>query len=112
MDDHDRDELLELFASQPGASLPAEVMAELQSMLRLHSVSPQELFYKWESYSIKMGGETQLDVKTTRAFKTDLLDSLVRENRSKTHGRNTEKRAGIASTPRGIVKNGGDVYGM
>ncbi|KAI9883497.1 MAG: mRNA cap guanine-N7 methyltransferase [Watsoniomyces obsoletus] len=112
MDEHDRDELLELFAPQPGASLPPDVMAELQSMLRLHSISPQELFYKWESYSIKMGGETQLDIKTARAFKTDLLDSLVRENRSKTHGRSTDKRGGVASTPRGMVKTGGDVYGM
>ncbi|KAF5014287.1 hypothetical protein F66182_14784, partial [Fusarium sp. NRRL 66182] len=55
-------ELDELFASSAPNGLTQDVLTELQSMLRLHGITPQELFYKWESYSMKMGSEdTKLD---------------------------------------------------
>ncbi|KAF2137527.1 uncharacterized protein K452DRAFT_278516 [Aplosporella prunicola CBS 121167] len=108
MDDNTAD-LNELFGS-PNAELPPDVLGELQSLLRLHSIAPQELFYKWESYSIKMGPETTLTLKTVRDFKKDIQDALERENRGKAaHGRNEKRNVG--STPRAGAGNS-DVFGM
>ena len=104
-------ELNEIFAIPPVTELTPDVLAELQSILRLHSISPQELSYKWESYSMKMGSEqTKLDLETTRAFKKDLQEMLEREARGKAHVRSVDKRSAYA-TPRSSGK-GDDVFGM
>ena len=103
-------ELNELFAIPPVTELTPDVLAELQSILRLHSISPQELSYKWESYSMKMGSEMKLDLETTRAFKKDLQEILEREARGKAHVRSVDKR-GAYATPRSTGK-GDDVFGM
>ncbi|KAF2233357.1 DNA polymerase alpha/primase associated subunit [Viridothelium virens] len=103
-------ELNELF-SMPDGRLSTEILGEMQSIMRLHSISPQELMYKWESYSIKMGAETtQLDLKTIRDFKKDLQDILERESRGKTHVASANKKTG--ATPRAGIGSGGDVFGM
>lgn len=106
------DELNKLFAPPPTTELSPDILGELQSILRLHGISPQELFYKWESYSIKMGSEeTKLDLSTVRAFKTDVQESLERETRGKVHVRNTDKRnAGHAASR--ITGGNEDVFGM
>ncbi|KAA8652663.1 hypothetical protein EYZ11_001058 [Aspergillus tanneri] len=101
-------ELNELFATPDG--LPKDVLAELQSILRVHSISPQELFYKWESYCLKMGAEeTKLNLNTVRLFKRDVQESLERESRSKT-GRQVENRRNTTATPR--ANTASDVFGM
>jgi len=106
--DDTTDELNKLFAPPPTTELPPDILGELQSILRLHGISPQELFFKWESYSIKMGSEeTKLDLTTVRAFKKDVQESLERETRGKMHVRNTDKRNA------GHVASGNeDVFGM
>ncbi|KAK8157269.1 DNA polymerase alpha subunit B N-terminal-domain-containing protein [Phyllosticta citrichinensis] len=102
-------ELNELFGS-PAAELSPDVLGELQSLLRLHSISPQELFYKWESYSIKMGPDTTLNLKTARDLKKDIQDTLERENRAKAaHAKVDKKTAGPG--PRAGA-NTADVFGM
>lgn len=102
-------ELSKQFAPH-GSSLEPEVLGELQSILRLHSISPQELFYKWESYSIKMGGEPlRMELQTARDLKRDIQDNLERETRGKAHTRH-EKR-GVGATPRS-AKTGSDMFGM
>ena len=101
--------LNELFAIPPVTELPSDVLGELQSILRLHSISPEELSYKWESYTMKMGSEqTKLDLDTARAFKKDLQEMLERESRGKAHARSVDKRG---ATPRSTGK-GDDVFGM
>ncbi|KAH7049392.1 DNA polymerase alpha subunit B N-terminal-domain-containing protein [Macrophomina phaseolina] len=102
-------ELNELFGS-PNAALPQEVLIELQSLLRLHSISPQELFYKWESYSIKMGPETTLTLKAARDFKKDIQDTLERENRAKAAHARSDKRA-TAPSARASTSSA-DVFGV
>lgn len=104
-------ELNELFASSAPDGLPRDVLTELQSMLRLHGITPQELFYKWESYSMKMGADdTKLDLNTVRLFKRDVQDSLERGARDKSHQvRGSEKRGGVSATPRA---GNTDVFGM
>ncbi|KAL8995521.1 MAG: hypothetical protein Q9188_006789 [Gyalolechia gomerana] len=99
------DELDEYFVPHP------EVKIELESICRLHSISPEELFYKWESYNMKMGQEqTTLDVPTVRVFKKELQEIVEREARTKSHMRSVDKR-GAYATPRNAAK-GGDVFGM
>lgn len=103
-------ELNELFAP-PGKPLDQDILNELQSILRLHTLSAQELFYKWESYVIKMGVEnTRMDYKTARDFKKDLQDSLDRESRYKGQHSTSHRTARTAATPRAGA--GGDVFGM
>jgi DNA polymerase alpha subunit B len=61
-----------------------DVMTELQSMLRLYDIDAQELFFKWESYSMKMGPEdTKLTADSVLAFKKDVQEQLEREARGK-----------------------------
>ncbi|OCK80718.1 DNA polymerase alpha/primase associated subunit [Lepidopterella palustris CBS 459.81] len=95
----------------PHSELRPEVLGELQSILRLYSISAEELFFKWEAYSMKMGGdETTLDLKTARDFKKDIQDVLERERRGKAHAGNNQKKVG-APTPRTGGK-GSDVFEM
>lgn len=106
------EELNALFAPSSSDEIPPDVLGELQSILRLHSISPPELFYKWESYSLKMGSEeTKLNLETVRMFKKDVQDVLERESRGRTHIRSADKRSRVAATPRNVVSNG-DVFGM
>ncbi|KAK4152474.1 hypothetical protein C8A00DRAFT_34830 [Chaetomidium leptoderma] len=100
-------ELNERFGSGT-KDLEADVVAELKSIMRLHELSVQDLFFKWESYGMKMGmDDFKASIDTIRAFKQSLLDELERSNRSQVHIK-TEKRVG--ATPR--VAKGGDVFGM
>lgn len=103
-------ELNELFAIHPVTELSPDVLGELQSILRLHSITPQELSYKWESYTMKMGSDqTSLDLITARAFKKDLQEMLERDSRGKAHIRSVDKR-GAYATPR--AGKADDVFGM
>ena len=102
-------ELKELFAAA-NSNMEADVLAELNSIMRLHFIDAQELWYKWESYSIKMGSDAmKLNIDTARALKKDVQDTLERDNRTKSHGLNANKRGG--ATPRNVSSNG-DVFGM
>ncbi|KAI8622978.1 DNA polymerase alpha/epsilon subunit B [Xylariaceae sp. FL1651] len=103
-------ELNERFA-MGDKQLEHNILVELQSIMRLHSLSAQDLFFKWESYCIKMDmDEMKLSVESLSALKQDLLDALERSNRSHHVQIKTEKRTG--ATPRTTMKSGGDVFGM
>ncbi|RPA79179.1 DNA polymerase alpha/primase associated subunit [Ascobolus immersus RN42] len=73
-----------------------DVRGELESMLRIYHLSPQELFYKWESYSIRMGCD--LNYTNARNLKKDIQDQLDRETREKVHMRHPPS----AKTPRTV----------
>ena len=110
MGDHEQ-ELNELFQIPGETTLPPDVLGELQSTLRLHAMSAQELFYKWESYCIKMSpAETKLDLETARAFKKDIQEVLDRETKGKAHARASDRRT-VQATPR-AAGNTDDVFGM
>jgi DNA polymerase alpha subunit B len=102
-------EINELFAAPNTSSLQGDVLGELKSILRIHSLSPQELFFKWEAYSLKIGPETQMDYKTARDFKKHLQDTLERESRAKAHVQSAQKRTTNA-TPRHAANR--DVFGV
>jgi DNA polymerase alpha subunit B len=100
-------EIGELF-SVPNTDLRSAIIAELQSILRIHNVPAEDLSFKWESYCLKMGSEdTHLDLKTVQDFKKDLHENLERESRSKA-SKAGERRTG--ATPRAGL--GGDVFDM
>ncbi|OBT69380.1 hypothetical protein VE03_01209 [Pseudogymnoascus sp. 23342-1-I1] len=104
------EELNALFAPASATKkIEVDVLAELQSIMRIHSIPPQELFYKWESYSMKIGtDDMKLDIETARALKKDIQDGLEREGRNKSHVRSTDKRG---ATPRNLSSTG-DVFNM
>lgn len=92
-----------------GKQLEPDVVAELQSIMRMHQLSLQALFFKWESYCIKMDmDEMAPSMEGLRAFKQDLQDALERNNRTQVHVK-TEKR--VSATPRTAIKTG-DVFNM
>lgn len=103
-------ELNEFFAGSFPDGIPRDVLAELLSMLRVHSITAEELFYKWESYSMKMGEGVKLTLDTVRGFKQDVQEALERESREKA-GRHTEKRSANNATPRAAA-GGSDMFGM
>ncbi|KAL7270614.1 DNA-directed DNA polymerase alpha subunit pol12 [Rhizina undulata] len=90
--------------------LPPEIMSEFQSMLRLHNIDANELFYKWESYSMKMGDETRLTLDTVRAFKKDAQELLEKEMRGKARMQNAAGQKSVQRAPRtSAVMGGGGV---
>ncbi len=102
-------ELDGLFSVPGQSSLPNDILGELLSIQRMHEISAQELFYKWESYSIKMGSEnTHLDLETVRAFKKDVQEILEREALGKTHVRDVEE---LHDTPR-ATRKGDNLNGL
>ncbi|KIN04279.1 hypothetical protein OIDMADRAFT_159648 [Oidiodendron maius Zn] len=102
-------QLQELFSSS-NPNLEPDVLSELTSIMRLHQIDPQELWFKWESYSMKMGADDmKLNIDTVRGLKQDVQDGLERESRSKAQSLNTTRRG--AATPRNVT-NTSDVYGV
>ena len=101
-------ERFERYCDTKDDEFPADVLAELQSMCRLYSISPEELDFKWQAYNMKMGGEeNKMDVKTAQDFKKTIQDALERESRGKAQQRNEGKRG--QPTPRA---KGGDMFDM
>ncbi|KAH7377793.1 DNA polymerase alpha 70 kDa subunit [Pyrenochaeta sp. MPI-SDFR-AT-0127] len=99
-------ERFERYCDTKDHELPVEVLTELQSMLGLYSISPEELDFKWQAYNMKMGGEeNKMDVKTARDFKKTIQDALERESRGKAQQKHDVKRG--QPTPRA---KGGDMY--
>jgi DNA polymerase alpha subunit B len=102
-------QIRELFASS-NPNIPGDVLHELMSITRLLSIDAQELFYKWESYVLKMGTDnTKLEYKTVKDFKKDLQDALERDTRAKGH--HAAPRRTMAATPRAGA-SGGDMFDM
>ncbi|OTB05871.1 hypothetical protein M426DRAFT_319559 [Hypoxylon sp. CI-4A] len=110
MADAELQELKEQFGI-PNKELEPDVISELQSIMRIHTLSVQDLYFKWESYCIKMDMDgNSLSVESLRALKQDIQDALERSNRTHHVQIKTEKRS--SGTPRSSMKSGGDVYGM
>lgn len=91
--------------------LGQDVVVEMQSIMRLYSLSPQDIFFKWESYCIKLDIESQLpSYEKMRAFKQDLQDALEKSTRTQAHIK-PERHHRAGATPRAAIKSG-DVFGM
>ncbi|KAK0719632.1 DNA polymerase subunit alpha B [Lasiosphaeris hirsuta] len=109
MSDEALDELTERFGTSDKPLQP-DIVSELKSIMRLYGLSVSDMFFKWESYCIKMDMDTKTSLDSMRAFKQDLQDALERSTRTQANVK-TEKRVG--ATPRTVAKNNsGDVFGM
>jgi DNA polymerase alpha subunit B len=98
-----------------GSGLPAEILDVLESILRVHSLTADELFIKWEVYCLKMGSEeTKLSLETARMFSKDVQDSVGRGERTQQTAPKsaikTERRSNLHATPR--AGGNTDVFGM
>lgn len=123
-------ELQRLFSA--GKAIEPDVATELQSMMRLHDLSAEDLFYKWESYCIKMDLDAgdALTLTNVRNLKQNIQDALEKSAAaSSSHSGaggassavkvKTERKLALG-TPRagggGAARNsgggGGDMYGM
>ncbi|KAM0546721.1 hypothetical protein ACHAPJ_010758 [Fusarium lateritium] len=92
----------------PHKPLEPDVLSELESIMRLHGLSAEDLFFKWESYCIKLDLDAQaLTLEALRNLKQSIQDEL--ENSHRKVQVKAERK--VASTPRGVAK-GGDVFGM
>lgn len=91
----------------PNAPLEPDVLTDLRSTADLHGLSAEDLFYKWESYCIRLEADASVvTLPAVRGFKRSTLDELEKSNQAKAE----QKR--IAATPRGVKGKGGDVYNM
>jgi len=93
--------------------LTPEVAIEFDSMLRLYSIDAQELFFKWESYCMKMGDDdVKISPDAVRAFKKDIHDQFETETRNKlkTQRNNATPRAPQRAPQ--TISNSDDMFGM
>ncbi|KAL2889360.1 DNA polymerase alpha subunit B [Ceratocystis lukuohia] len=99
--------------------LEPDIITELSSIMRLHELSVEDLFYKWESFCIKMECESaNISLESVRSFKRDVQDALERSMRMQTSvavtgsaRRNVQSGGSAMGTPRAPVRTG-DVFGM
>ncbi|KAG5947006.1 hypothetical protein E4U59_002399 [Claviceps monticola] len=92
----------------PHKPLEQDVLYEIRSILRLHDLSVDDLFFKWDAYCIRMDLDAQsaLSLPNIRNLKHSIQDELEKSHRA-TQVRG-ERRVNAA--PRGV--SGGDVFGM
>ncbi|KYK61530.1 hypothetical protein DCS_02672 [Drechmeria coniospora] len=90
----------------PNKPLEPDVVAELRSMMRLHDLSAEDLYFKWESYCIKLDLDAQdLRLKHVRNLKQSIQDALERNHRQA----QVKSERKVQATPRA---SGTDVFGM
>lgn len=66
----------------PDRELEPDVLGELQSMMRLHGLSAEDLFFKWESYCIRMEVDAQAPtLAAVRSLKQSIQDALEESRR-------------------------------
>ncbi|KAL5614552.1 hypothetical protein BROUX41_004655 [Berkeleyomyces rouxiae] len=95
-----------------------DVISELSSIMRLHELSVEDMFYKWESFCMKMERESaDLSLDAVRSFKRDVQDALERNIRMQASAAGGSARRNMAGvnaamgTPRAATRTG-DVFGM
>lgn len=92
----------------PNGTLEPDVLSELQSMGRLHDISAEDLYFKWESYCIKMDVDAQaVTLSNVRGLKQSIQDELEKSQRRL----QVKSERKMAPTPRPKAGKG-DVFGM
>ncbi|KAH6611242.1 hypothetical protein Trco_001262 [Trichoderma cornu-damae] len=94
----------------PNGTLEPDVVSELQSMAKLHGISAEDLYFKWESYCIKMDVDAQaVTLSNVRGLKQSILDELEKSQRRV----QLKSERKMAPTPRPKAgAKGADVFGM
>ncbi|BFZ57755.1 DNA-directed DNA polymerase alpha subunit pol12 [Savitreella phatthalungensis] len=60
-----------------------DVASMLRSINRLYDISDDDLFFKWESWTFKMGNDPQLNVDNVALFKQDIQNQIEFENQAR-----------------------------
>jgi DNA polymerase alpha subunit B len=106
------DEMQARFA--PNGALEADVLGELQSMARLHDISAEDLYFKWESYCIKMDADAQaVTLDGVRGLKQSIQDELEKAQRRVQL--KSERKSAPTPRPKAGGRGGAggaDVFGM
>ncbi|KAI5811009.1 DNA polymerase alpha subunit B N-terminal-domain-containing protein [Peziza echinospora] len=101
MDDDTNSALAKRFGN-----LTPDVAGELASMLRIFTTDIQELWYKWESYCIKLGldRDHKMSLENVRDFKKDVQDALEKEVKNRARGAHG---AGTSGSKRAVKRESG-----
>lgn len=96
-----------------GGPIEPDVLSELQSIMRIHDLSIDDLFFKWESYCIRLDLPVQssaLTLANVRNLKQNIQDDLEKTLRTgaASHAPRSERKP--TATPR--ANNNSDVFGM
>ncbi|KAH6892300.1 DNA polymerase alpha subunit B N-terminal-domain-containing protein [Thelonectria olida] len=87
----------------PNKPLEPDVLSELESILRLHDLSAEDLYFKWESYCIKLDLDAQeISLDAVRNLKQNIQDALEKSNRQV----HIKQERRIAGTPRAGARSG------
>ena len=94
----------------PNKPLEEDVRAELESIMRVHNLSAEDLFFKWESYCIKLDLDAQaISLSAVRNLKQNIQDALEKTQRQAQV--KTERKVAATPKPKASAK-GADVFGM
>ncbi|KJR89097.1 DNA polymerase alpha subunit B [Sporothrix schenckii 1099-18] len=114
--------LNERFGAGDDQPLEPDIIVQLQSIMNMHALPVQELFYKWEAYCIRMDlplDQAALTMERLRAFKQNLQDALERRNQEQqnmpqvsSHAKKIKTERMAATPRRNAANKGGDVYGL
>ncbi|KAK7430390.1 DNA-directed DNA polymerase alpha subunit pol12 [Neonectria magnoliae] len=96
----------------PNKPLEPDVLSELESILRLHDLSAEDLFFKWESYCIKLDLDAQaVSLDVVRNLKQSIQDALEKSHQQV----QAKPERKVMATPRPGAKAGakaGDMLGI
>lgn len=94
-------------------SLPPIAVDELISMLRLYDITPEELFFKWESYCIRLGYDSDVKISIDHVidFKRDVQKMLEAEVKGR-RGAAGGKAAGTRVIKAEVGEGGADGLGL
>ncbi|KPM34358.1 hypothetical protein AK830_g12209 [Neonectria ditissima] len=96
----------------PNKPLEPDVLSELESILRLHDLSAEDLFFKWESYCIKLDLDAQaVSLDVVRNLKQSIQDALEKSHKQV----QAKPERKVMATPRPGAKAGaksGDMLGI
>ena len=84
----------------PNKPLEADVLAELNSIMRLHDLSAEDLYFKWDSYCLKMDTDALNEtLSEIRRLKQVIQDTLEKDatRTAQTRSTGATPRPGAAS---------------
>ncbi|KAH7008324.1 DNA polymerase alpha subunit B N-terminal-domain-containing protein [Ilyonectria destructans] len=90
--------------SAPNKPLEPDVLSELESILRLHNLSAEDLYFKWESYCIKLDLDAQdISLDAVRNLKQSIQDALEKSHQQV----QVKPERKVVATPRAGTKGSG-----
>lgn len=96
-----------------GGAIESDILAELQSIMRIHDLTVDDLFFKWESYCIRLDLPVEsgaLTLANVRNMKQNIQDELEKSHRAAQAPASARNERKVTATPR--ANGNSDVFGM